>query len=204
MRNNYWEEQHMSINILDFHESLMSKMGLSKWIKDIKCPFCEKEIPLRSIRNIQFCFNTRNFGEIAIEVLCEDCAQMDTLYFRMNCKNINDFIEKLSPKEELDILKIDPILEKNMYEMQYNNVAEEMFTNGGKMGFIKKNTVSSVVVVASSVYSCTECDYTEIMKDEDIDENKKCPKCEAHMKIIASSIGNEDEDEDEDSTTDKE
>jgi predicted nucleic acid-binding Zn ribbon protein len=65
------------------------------------------------------------------------------------------------------------------------------------MAFIKKNTVSSIVVVASSVYSCTKCDHTEIVKDADIDEDKKCPHCEAEMKIISTSVGDEEKEEEE-------
>jgi len=57
------------------------------------------------------------------------------------------------------------------------------------MSFIKKNTVSSVVVVASSVYFCTRCDHTEIVKDDDMHDNKKCPKCEADMVLISTSAG---------------
>lgn len=68
------------------------------------------------------------------------------------------------------------------------------------MGFIKKSTLPSVVVVSSSVYTCKGCDHTEVVKDVDIDEKKKCPKCEAEMMIISTST--EDEEADNKDTTD--
>ncbi len=68
------------------------------------------------------------------------------------------------------------------------------------MSFIKKNTVSSVVVVASSVYSCTRCDHTEIVKDDDMHDNKKCPKCEADMILISTSAGDDKDLSPEDNT----
>ncbi len=86
MQNNYWEEQNMPNDVSDFHKILMAEMNLPKWIKKIKCPFCNKELSLISIRNIQLCLNTRNFGDIAVEVLCNDCSKMDTLYFRKGQK----------------------------------------------------------------------------------------------------------------------
>jgi len=130
MKNNVWEEQRMLTDVSEFHEKIMSDMDLPKWIKDIKCPFCGKDIPLRSIRNIQLCLNTRNFGDIAIEVLCDDCSKMDTLYFREKCKHISDFVNVLlsydDGKRENISPKSAPILEEEMYKIQYNNVMEKM------------------------------------------------------------------------------
>jgi len=136
MKSNFWEEQTMDSGISDFHEKLMDKMQLPYWIEDIKCPFCDKELPLRSIRNVQLCLNTRNFGDIAIEVLCDECSKMDTLYFREGCEHISDFTQKLAcfePGRVSDGLepreaKSKPVLEKEMYDMKYNNVMEKMAT----------------------------------------------------------------------------
>ena len=125
MLNSFWEEQDMKSSIGDFHEEQMEKLGLPNWIKDIKCPFCKKELPLRSVRNVQFCFNTRNFGEVAVEILCDACSKMDTVYFRVKLTNINDFISMLddtcAPTE-------DPIIEEDMYKLQYNNIMDKMFS----------------------------------------------------------------------------
>ena len=54
------------------------------------------------------------------------------------------------------------------------------------MAFIKKGTVSSVVVMSSSVYTCPKCGYMEIVKDTD--ETKICVECDEQMVIASSSI----------------
>lgn len=135
VQNNYWEEQNMPNDVSDFHKILMAEMNLPKWIKKIKCPFCNKELSLISIRNIQLCLNTRNFGDIAVEVLCNDCSKMDTLYFRKGAENISDFINHLMFWDKDDNNpKPDPIIEEEMYKMQYNNVVEKMVNRQTKNG----------------------------------------------------------------------
>lgn len=54
------------------------------------------------------------------------------------------------------------------------------------MTLYKSGTCLSSVVIATSVYSCTSCDYTEILKGEK-DHDKRCPKCQSGMIIISSS-----------------
>ena len=62
------------------------------------------------------------------------------------------------------------------------------------MTLVKKNTISSTIVVSSSVYTCTKCDHTEIFKNgDDIDSERKCPQCEAEMKLISATTGEEKE-----------
>jgi len=123
MLNNYWEEQNMTPDINEFHEQVCDKVGLPKWIKDIKCPFCGIELPSRSIRNVRLCLNARNFGDIAVEVFCNECKKMDTLYFRTEVKNVHDFWDFL--RGGLDPKK-DPVLEEKMFSLGYNNVFEQM------------------------------------------------------------------------------
>jgi len=63
------------------------------------------------------------------------------------------------------------------------------------MAFIKKGTVSSIVVVSSSVYVCNECDHTEVVKDGEYDDSgKKCPQCEAEMKLVSTSAEEDESD----------
>lgn len=116
----------MSSDIVSFHEKMMGEMHLPGFIKKIKCPFCHKDLPLRSIRNIQLCLNTRNFGEIAVQVICDSCNKMDTVYFRTKVRCIEDFATYylngyFQPEEQ-------PILEKEMYDQKYNCVVDEMIT----------------------------------------------------------------------------
>mgnify|MGYP000893703000 CR=1 FL=1 len=122
MISNYWEEQGMDKSIEGYHENMMSKMQLPKWM-NVKCPFCNKPLPLRSIRSVGLKFNTRNIGDIVLEVLCTECSKMDTLYFREKIENINDFIAILQSNE---CPESEPLLEEEMYKKQYNNLVERM------------------------------------------------------------------------------
>jgi len=128
MKNNFCEEQKMSKDIGEFHEAELSKKGIPKWA-NVKCPFCHKNLPLRSIRNIAFLFNTRNMGDIAVEVYCEDCCLMDTMYFRQEFNTVEDILLFLrgdkNPSNQ-------PIIEEDMYKLKYNNVVEKMIIGGKK------------------------------------------------------------------------
>ena len=124
MLNDWWEEQDLDARIKLFHDVQSSNMALPKWVCAIKCPFCNKELPHRGVRNIQLCLNSRNFGEIAIEVFCDDCSKMDTLYLRTKIKNLDQFMEILS---DPSLPSEDPVIEEEMYKKNYNNIIEEMF-----------------------------------------------------------------------------
>jgi len=54
------------------------------------------------------------------------------------------------------------------------------------MTLYKSGTCLSSIVIATSVYSCTSCDHTEILKGEK-DHDKKCPECQSDMIVISSS-----------------
>lgn len=127
MLNNFCEEQKMEDRILQFHEKILGNYEIPKWIKDIKCPFCKKELPLRSIRSVSMKFNTRNLGDITLEIFCVYCSRMDTVYFKGAAEKISDFIEILSGNKEL---KSKPVIEEDMYKAGYNNVMEKMITSG--------------------------------------------------------------------------
>jgi len=60
------------------------------------------------------------------------------------------------------------------------------------MTIYKKGTHNSPVTVASSVYSCTKCDYTEMASGSN--KPKKCPVCEADMIEISGADKEEDTD----------
>ena len=109
--------------ILNFHEKQVGKMNLPEWVTAIDCPFCEEDIALRAIYNIQLCLNTRNFGEVAIEVFCNKCKKMDTVYLRTKLTSIDEYIECLKGIQDMPQ---DVIVEEDMFKMNYNNVAEQM------------------------------------------------------------------------------
>lgn len=131
MLNSYWEEQDMADPLIKFHEKQIEKMGLPKWINEIECPFCNERISSRTVYNIQLCLNTRNFGEIAIEVFCDDCKKMDTLYFRTKIKNIADFIECLGGQGDVPE---ESVIEEEMRKQNYNNILEEMYKTKNEDG----------------------------------------------------------------------
>jgi hypothetical protein len=128
MINNYWEEQDMNQSVHQFHDRELQKMGIPEWIKNIECPFCKSGIPLKSIRTISLCLNTRNFGDVAVEVLCESCSKMDTLYYREGIDHVRSFANLLMKGE----VQTTPIIEEEMYANQYNNIVEKMVEEQGQ------------------------------------------------------------------------
>ena len=123
MINNIWEEQTMEKAILDFHEKEMGKVCIPEWIQKIKCPFCKKDVPLRSIYSFGLKLNARNLGDFFVEILCDDCNKMDTLYFRQEVGNIEDLCSLLKAEKEP---RGKPFIEEDMYKMGYNNIIEKM------------------------------------------------------------------------------
>ena len=126
MLNNFCEEQKMSDKILQFHEDVLKTFEIPKWM-NVKCPFCHKELPLRSIRSVSMKFNTRNLGDITLEIFCTYCSRMDTVYFKSETNNILDFIGLLSGNKIPQSL---PMIEEDMYKASYNNVVEKMVAKG--------------------------------------------------------------------------
>jgi len=121
MLSNFCEEQNMADKILEFHEKELQKWDIPKWA-NVKCPFCSKKLPLRSIRSITLKLNTRNLGDIAVEVFCPYCSKMDTVYFRKEVDNVLHFADLLDD----DSPKTEPVTEEKMYQMQYNNLTDKM------------------------------------------------------------------------------
>ncbi len=122
MISNCWEEQEMSDPIYAFHEEELKKMGIPKWA-NIKCPFCNCDLPIRSVRSITMKFNTRNMGDLAVEVICDKCQKMDTVYFRQEIETVVDVIPLLTGEKAP---KSKPMIEEDMYKTNYNNVVNKM------------------------------------------------------------------------------
>ena len=128
MLNTFCEEMTMKSEIFDFHEKLLKDYKLPKWTK-VNCPFCNKDLPLRSIRSISLKLNTRNLGDLVIEVFCPYCDKMDQLYFNEDLSSIAEFMDVLADKKEV---KTIPFIEEVMYKKNYNNVLEKMIKGEGK------------------------------------------------------------------------
>lgn len=118
MLNNYWEELKMD-NVSDLHNKKIEEMNIPKWM-NIKCPYCKKEQPLRSIRSFGLKLNSRNIGDLFVEICCYDCKTSNTLYFRSEVNNINDIVEILTKREPTS----KPVIEEEMYAQKYNNLVE--------------------------------------------------------------------------------
>ena len=185
MRNNYCEEMGMKGDIRDFHEIALQNMGIPEWA-NIKCPDCKRDLPLRSIRQIGLCLNTRNLGDVFVEIFCEDCAMMDTHYFRSEAAVVNDFIQLLAGSRKP---VSESIIEEDMYKSQYNNLIEKM-AGGSNMTLIKRAVCSSNVIVSSSVCACSSCGHTEIVTG-DVQPGMTCPKCDSPMDIIQSQASSD-------------
>jgi hypothetical protein len=74
-------------------------------------------------------------GDLFIEVACVDCKKMDTLYYPKEISTIKDFIDIISQKT---LIKNKPIVEENMYKLQYNNMVEKALE---KIGCVKNKSI---------------------------------------------------------------
>ena len=126
MKNNHWEEKRMGPDIHAIHEAALEKMNIPEWM-NINCPYCKAELPLRSIRSFGLKFHTRNKGDLFLEVLCEKCGIMNTVYFRKQIDKITDLIDFTTGTKSPSC---EPVLEEDMYKLQYNNVLDEMTSEG--------------------------------------------------------------------------
>ena len=117
----------MSKDIGKHHHEEVSKMGLPEWMQNLICPYCEEKLPLKSIRMVGVKFNTRNLGDTVVEFACDKCMKMDTIYYRKDSVNINEFEKLLSGEKKPEA---DPVLEEDMYRSGYNNVVELMVRGG--------------------------------------------------------------------------
>jgi len=124
MKNNHWEEKKMDNSINAQHEASLEKMDIPEWM-NIDCPYCSEKLPLRSIRSFGLKFHTRNKGDLFLEVLCEKCGIMNTVYFRNQIDKVTDLIDFTTGARSPDC---KPVLEEDMYKLQYNNVLEEVLS----------------------------------------------------------------------------
>ena len=122
MKNSNCEDLDNTTELDRFQETWLSEMDIPEWMH-LDCPFCGKKLPLRSIRSVGLKFNTRNIGDVVVEVLCDRCKLMDTVYFRNGASCLSEFIALLKGET---IPKTKPVLEEDMFKLQSNNAVEEM------------------------------------------------------------------------------
>lgn len=125
--NNFWEELHMnmSVELKKNHNKEVETMGLPSWVSLI-CPFCHEQCEPRAIRSIALNYNARNMGDVTVELCCDKCQKMDTLYYRKAAETLKDFINIINPENTADIQLGEPLIEDKMYKAQYNNLIERL------------------------------------------------------------------------------
>jgi len=80
---------------------ILGKFGLPSWIltdsydKKRKCPYCGTDFVMESVRGVGVCLNAQHFGDIQIEILCQNCYSSYFLQFRKECRTILDFSKSL-------------------------------------------------------------------------------------------------------------
>ena len=121
MYNNFWEELNMKDAIHKTHIEELEKVGLPDWAKFSTCPYCGQPVSVNSVRCIGIKLNTRNIGDIFMEVCCDKCRQMNTLYYRRAAPNIKAFVDLLENKSSVSG---NGIIEEEMYKQNYNNLLE--------------------------------------------------------------------------------
>jgi len=117
-----WPEQFDMADITDYHRFLTEDTSkIPEWAC-ITCPHCGKSIQKGNVRKIGMCFNARNFEDIFLEFICDECKIMETVYFR------KALAEKSLPELLNDPRGPDsvPMTEDEMYKAGYNNVMERL------------------------------------------------------------------------------
>jgi len=123
MTSNYCEEKDMNSKVEEFHEQKILDMHLPNTILENVCSHCNEKLSITSVRGIGLCLNTRNFGEISLEVFCHACSCLETFYFREDVQTIGDFCHKVRTN---DAIKTKPLTEEKMYSSGYNNIVQQM------------------------------------------------------------------------------
>jgi hypothetical protein len=142
MISNTWEE--LSTNnfkhIGRFHERFLEEMGIPKWM-NLNCPYCNAKLGLNSIREFGLKLNPRNMGDIFVQICCDKCEKMDTLYFKSEVNKLSDFAvficDGQSPKNE-------PMLEDKMYKENYNNLLEKTYSRLNDLDKVYDKTYSKL------------------------------------------------------------
>lgn len=135
MKNNFCEDSCFDDAVQNFHEHTMNQSGLPEWLVNLTCPFCRSELPLRGIRSIALKLNSRNFGDIAVELYCYNCRCMDTVYLQGACNDLDAFVECLRGVTP----EAGPITEEKMYSLQYHNIVTRMMAESDETSNIKES-----------------------------------------------------------------
>jgi|SaaInlV_165m_DNA_1040744.scaffolds.fasta_scaffold17943_3 hypothetical protein len=122
MKNSFYEEKDMKKALVSLHNNSVNKLNIPEWARNIKCPHCSEKVEASGLRQITFCLNARNIGDICVEMHCVLCGIMDTVYFRSEVENsILEFCDLLNGEKNPSS---EPILEEEMYKLGYNNLIE--------------------------------------------------------------------------------
>jgi len=73
---------------------LLSGMGIPTWILSGmgKCPECQKEIGIASLRGLGWLMNAQHVGNFVLDVMCEHCCAGYELHYQKACPNLGAFL----------------------------------------------------------------------------------------------------------------
>lgn len=121
--DSWWEDLNMEKDLKQIHQDVVEEMNIPEWMS-LKCFHCGDKLPQRCIRSISAFFNSRNIFDVGVQVCCENCGIMETLYFRNAIKSMKEFSDVILGKCSDEFKSIVPIREEEMYKIQYNNLLE--------------------------------------------------------------------------------
>lgn len=130
--NNIWDGMDFNEFIKKRHNDLIGEMHLPKWV-NINCPFCEEELPLRSIRSLNFHFNANDIGDVSIEVSCDKCGKSESVYFQCAFENMKDIIDLMN--EQKDTSKLVKIRKDELIKSNNSNLLNKINLNSNSVGF---------------------------------------------------------------------
>lgn len=110
-------------NVDSFRTQCIEEMNLPAFVDNLNCPYCNEKLTKDCIRSITFKTNSRNMGDICVEFLCSKCGHGNYFYFREQFETSADIVAIMSGEKKIEV---EPILEDDMYKMQYNNALEKL------------------------------------------------------------------------------
>ena len=117
---------NMTERLKEYHNDKLNSFGLQHW-EGFRCPLCKAPMNLIGLRSIEVRLHAKDFGDAVVEMLCQNCKGINRLHFPRITKNVGDFISFLSNTRPHDL---NMITERELLSQKYNNLLDEMMTEG--------------------------------------------------------------------------
>jgi hypothetical protein len=82
------------------HEEMLSSFKVPTWVLDDGkrcCAECGEVLSPSSVREVGFCLNPQNIGDIQVEIMCKSCYSGYYILFRKACKDFHGFSAAVNP-----------------------------------------------------------------------------------------------------------